>query len=474
MSAQKSYYPYYTADTTENVKLANLCSQKVESSFIVPEKVSKDYKKDFNAIKKESVDYTKALIKYTNTTDELINPFIQSVYKRIVDGNPTLSGYTIALSCYPMMNAANMGGKVVVFYIPLLSRLENESEVAAILCHELAHGELDHIQKGIRKTLDDYYNKDFQKELKATMKDEFNINAKMNLLSLKFTFGSRYHSRGLEKSADSLGYIFLSKTSFDASQSVSALEVLKHVDEPVYRDKFDYEKYFKCSTSKFDFNSIKPYKKTSIFTEVEKSNLDTLADSLRTHPDCEKRMGYIRDLMIKNPPKPYSKSDPSTYNTIQWSSAMEMIQAYFDYSYYDYALFNALSYFSKKPNDEYLKTIIALSLSGLYEAMKKHELSDYISNYSEESPVEFNDFLFMINNLRISELSSLTNCFYQTNISTLNENEFSIAAGYFNSKMNDDGKVKIWQDKYKSSYKEGRFTYLLDLNTKTESAKKKH
>ena len=55
------------------------------------------------------------------------------------------------------------------------------------------------------------------------MKEEFNLNAKINLLQLKFAFGTRFHNRQNEKAADSLGYSF---SKLDVTQATSAIATL--------------------------------------------------------------------------------------------------------------------------------------------------------------------------------------------------------------------------------------------------------
>ena len=178
-------------------------------------------------------------------------------------------------------------------------------------------------------------------------------------------------------------------------------------------------------------------------------------------------------MMTRIPPKQGVSSDAKAYDKIQWASAVEMIHAFYVYEYYDYSLYNALNYLSENPNDEFLKTSVTLSTAALYQAMKDHELADYISNYSEDNMASFNDMLFMLNNIRLSDLGSFVNCVYENKVAPIKENEFTIAAGYCNSKTIEDGKISEWQAKYKSGYKDGRFKYLLDVNPKAETKKKK-
>ena len=466
---QYNYFPYYTSDSTVSIKLADSCSKRVGGAFVVPQGVNAKYKKDFLIQKEGQADYTKSLIKHTNLRDSILYPFLVSVYNKIAEANPSLKNYSLVISDWPMMNACYIGGRVIVFYAPLLSRMKNESQVAAILCHELAHGELDHVQKGIKKRLDEFYDKDFQEELRKTLKEEFNLSSKINLLALKYAFTSSYHHRSLEKEADSLGYVFLSKTNYDTHEALSALAELKVIDKPAFDPAINYSEFFKCSTSTFDFSSIKPYQRTTLFNVAAQK--DTLADSLRTHPDCDKRIGYIKELMKTIPPHHGSGIDTSRFSKVKWAAAVEMIMGFHSYEYYDLSLFNALLYLKQYPDNDFLKAMVILNWYGLYNAMKNHELADYVSNYSDENPAELNNLIHLINSLRLPEMAEFGNCFSSKN--KVNETEYSIAADYCTSIINDDKKSSAFQEQYKSTYKNGRFISLLDLNQKPVDPKNK-
>ena len=65
-------------------------------------------------------------------------------------------------------------------------------------------------------------------------------------------------------------------------------------------------------------------------------------DTLKSHPDCAKRMRYVLALaqgQVADGPQPAS---PPDFARIRAASRLEIIQSWFDYDCYDHALFEAL------------------------------------------------------------------------------------------------------------------------------------
>ena len=473
--SQAVYYPFYTNDTTNNHLLSLELSNKVKNSFTLPSGVNSKYKKEFLDIQKEHCNYVKDLVRNTTIADSIILPYLKTVLGNIQNANPSLNKYNIILSDVPKNNVAYIGGNTIVFYVPMFSRLENESQLAAILCHEIAHGELNHPQLGLIKRLDAYYSKDFQKELEKTKKEKYNVYKKLTELGLKYTYDYCKHSRAFEKSADSLGYIFLSKTDYNSGDIITMLEILKHSDEPLYKDSIIYSTIFNCNNLKFDFNSIKPYKSTSIFkiSAEAKAIEDSILDALKTHPECDLRIEYARELMKSIPPHFDYKSNNREFEKLKWYCAMEMIAGYYKYEQYDQSLYNSLLFLQHYPNNEYLHNMIVLNYYNLYSAMKDHELADLLSNYSEENYKTFNDYLFTINNLRLSELKELIQCFYTSHKASITEDEYGISANYCYANITEDASVEKWRQKYVDKYKMGRFNKLPGLIPDPKKKKKK-
>ena len=111
------------------------------------------------------------MVKYTSLTDSIIEPYIQSVFAKILKANPQLKDYILVVTSTPIMNAVNVGGHVIIFYVPLLSIVETESQLASVLCHEIAHGELNHVETKVKSRFDTFYSQEFQKELNKTLSE---------------------------------------------------------------------------------------------------------------------------------------------------------------------------------------------------------------------------------------------------------------------------------------------------------------
>src|SRR5262245_16702048 len=100
-TSQPYYFPFYAADSSEPVKLAEECSLKIDKSFILPEDVSSAYKKAYNLQREESMDYVRSLVKYTSYNDELISPYLSSIFSNIIAANPRLRNYRLVVSNWP-------------------------------------------------------------------------------------------------------------------------------------------------------------------------------------------------------------------------------------------------------------------------------------------------------------------------------------------------------------------------------------
>jgi beta-barrel assembly-enhancing protease len=174
--------------------------------------------------------------------------------------------------------ATNQG--IIFVTIGLLSQLENEGQLAAVLSHEIAHYEREHS-----------INKILENEKIETQNTSGRYNRKDSRMRLLSAF-----SRDMEFEADSLGFIRLVERGYDKQVAISVLDVLQFKMLPI--DDLD-----------FDYN----YLTLGMTTIPEKLKPDSLApiplfddddeDSDSTHPNISKRRSKIMVLSENNTSK---------------------------------------------------------------------------------------------------------------------------------------------------------------------------
>ncbi|MFD3002602.1 M48 family metallopeptidase [Pontibacter toksunensis] len=392
-----------------------------------------------------------------------MEPYIQSVFREVLKANSDLPNTKLILSRSPVENAYALADGTVFFNIGLLAKLENESQIAFIICHELAHIKLRHMERGIKESLDAFYSKDFKKQYRQTAKEEYNRNSKMGALLQGLSLANLQHKRSFEKQADSLGYIFLSKTKYSTAEVYTALQALDVIDAPYSTRKLDLGSLFSCPD--FNYNYEQEHAKaSSIFDVVEATSaLPDNPDTLRTHPDCQKRMLYIRELEQVIP----VDASRQTFQTSQLESIKllckrEVVQSLYDMQQYDYALFNALLLLREQPESNYLKSMVMLCLFELKRHLLLHRFAEVVSVASAYHPENFQQLLRVLHNLNTSDFKGISNCFAQKMPIEEGTQEHLLAAQYASAVLREDTEEaqqtkKIYLDKHK----EGRFRKML-------------
>lgn len=468
----RPYIPFYLKDTTVLTPIAEACMESVEASYILPSNVNREYRKAFHEITDDAIDEMEYLIRYTSLYDTILYPYLKSVLANIIIANPEFAHCRIILTRSPVENAFAFGDGTILFNVGLLAKMENESQVAFAICHELAHGFFRHPQMGIKKTLDAYFNKEFQKKVKQVERhEEFDKNKKIKELLVSFTMNRLYDMRLYEKQADSLGYFLLRKTQYDVKQSIRSLAMLDTIEKPYYAGKIDYAKYFNCLSSHYNFAIEEPKTKSIFQVKEVKTELDD-SDSLSTHPDCQKRIGFLNEVMLTNPAPASTLPDNTRFEKIRLNARYEVIQSWFDYEYYDYALYNCLQMLEQNYNNIYLHSMIELCLYQLKSFMINHEYSEVVSNISKNNPDNFNDLIRILNRLNVDDFNLFDQCFFSTHIKST-EDEYLLAAAFASATIqNDKPAVEKLRSQYLKLYKDGRFSKMIDV--KTEKKKKKY
>ncbi|MBL7828853.1 MAG: M48 family metallopeptidase [Saprospiraceae bacterium] len=456
-------FPFYTtagADQRE-VEIDRI-KVSFDAHFSVPARYDKERKKIYLNQKAEMLEQLNETVREKSVFDDVLAPFVQKVHQQIVKADPSLKDTRVILTAEPVPNAYSVGDGTIVVFTGLLSELENEDQLAFILCHELAHYQLRHAPVQMEKRIDFLQSKAFKEQVKKVETAQYNQADLYEKLVMNTTFQSRYHHRDLERQADSLAFVVFLKTPYSAQQAVRVMQLFEKMDQPVTDSTMQLSHHFGCTDYPFNPQWIAK-EEASIWGGAAEKTIEkrkSLADSLSTHPDSPKRRAWLEEMMRQSQP-PHRDALASNYGDIQLLSALENVQAWYDVERYDETIYWALIYGKIYPNMRYFKNMLGLAMHGLWEKARAHHLSDVLEQPSPYNDAPYNELLKFLNQLRIREMLELQSCFAQEN----EQDEYGLMCAYLYQKAKENTeKVNQLKQKYLKSYPKGRFSDLLQSN----------
>ncbi|RSK48761.1 M48 family metalloprotease [Hymenobacter rigui] len=457
---QTTYTPYYSADTTQAYQLAVAHRTAIQAHLGAAKTGNSEYREHYKRIVRETSSEVYNAIRHSALLDAELNAMVQRVFRQIQQANPQVASARLVLTRNPQANAYAVGNGTVILNVGLLPGLENESQLAFVLCHELAHIQCRHMETSIQERLTTLHSREMRRQVRRIIQAEYNINSRMKDLVMGLSLDGSYHQRRHERQADSLGYVLLKRTTYEAPQAYRALELLDHIDEPVVKEPLELGRYFSCAEFPKTFEAA-PARPQSIFTvkTPEKTVLQT-TDTLKSHPDCAKRMRYLRELTAGQIAEGTQPVTPE-FARLRSISRLEVVQSWFDTDCYDHALFDALQQLRSDPQNAYLRSMVLLSLYELQHYQLDHRFTEVVSNMSEHNPANFNQLLTVLYGLRTTEYKQLSACFAQLAPAPADD-EFTLAARYAAAMLAaDQPQATALRQQYQARFRAGRFTTLL-------------
>ncbi len=421
LSYGQTSYTFFVDDSLMKVKYAkevdNIKETKIKS-------LDKKYLKDYKEIYNESFSNIKELILSKEAiTDTAINNYLQRIVQEIIQKNKELSGLKLRVIFTRNLwaNAYSMGDGTIAVNAGMLLYLNNEAELAFIISHELAHYYLDHSGKAIDKYVTTINSEEYQKELKAIAKKKFGVNKELDKLSKAVVFDSRKHSRTHESEADYYAFKFLRNSLFNMNGIISCLEVLDKTSDSSFFAPLKLEIVLKNDDYPFKKRWIE--EESSIFSEInikkDTSNKKEI-DSLKTHPDCKKRITLLKDSVAKfaKNNQPYFITNQANFNKIKEKFLMEGIEYCYTSNNLSRNLYYALSLLQQQQEKPFAVYSIARCLNILYDKQKNHHLGEAIDDENKFFDADYNLVLKMLSKLRLPEIADLNFNFCKANLST--------------------------------------------------------
>lgn len=457
-----TYRPLPVEESAEKSWAAAAASQHKQDLDKLPSRNRKYYE----TIYKERYESIKTLFTdHAVVSDKEASQYLQSLAAEIIQKNPALSHLNprIFFSKTYWPNASSQGEGTILFNIGLFNRLQNESQAAFILCHELAHLYLDHSNKNIDRYVSTVYSDEFQKELKKINNAEYQGQKQLTELTRGLAFLNRRHSRGHETSADSLALEWMKNTAFRIEESLTCLALLDSVDEDKYNVSPPLEKVF----------AFKDYPFRAQWVQEEKSLFSTMAatdaeqnkkekDSLKTHPDCSTRV-LVLSPRVEQYRKTNSIASPMN------EALFRRLQQTFDYEIIEYcyrsdkvsrSLYYSLQMLERFPGDPYLVANTGKCLTRLYLEQKNHTLSKVVDLPSPYNDKKYDKLLHFIQRVRLTDLAAFS-YYYLLPVQSQYATSEEFVAALIRSKeyFNKPDEKQTWINHYQKQFPTGKYKF---------------
>lgn len=402
---KSSYRPILPSEKGADSLISEVAGKYFEDVKQLPKPYHNELKEVYN---NRSTDLQKKLKRGDFYLEGEINDYFQHIFQTILESNPDIEqdGLRILVSRYTFPNAFCMGEGTLVFNLDLLRHLKNESQIAFILCHELAHQTLNHVNHSIEKRTSFIHSKELKRELKRISKSEYNVNSKMTTLLKTVVFSDRRHSREHEAEADALAIEYMSNTPYDMSQALTCLAILDKVDEEEVENSLDLKAIF--HSPNFPFKDKWTAEETTLFGSFKKDEEEWDADSLKTHPDCEKRIKLLQeayDIESTSKEKILFLQDEKSFHSLVFTSRFERVANAYFFEAVDKSLYTSLLLLKEYPTDAWLHSMVGKNLHAIYTAQKNYALSDVLSKSAPWQPQGYQGFLDFLWKLRLSEIA---------------------------------------------------------------------
>lgn len=268
--------------------------------------------------------------------NDQVGIYVNKVFDKVLaaDGGVTKNDVRLYIVKSNYSNAFASDQGAIFVTTGLLTRIQNEAQLAFILCHELVHFKKKH-------SIDVFvYSK--TKDQKSTKES-----------SVLDFFSKAAYSKEKETEADKNGLDIFLKTGYSADAAVSVFNVLHYSYLPFSSIEFDRS-----------FVEIGPFKwlnnqfigeTTPVFAEEDED------DTSSTHPNTFKRKELIKSIISGNEGKEYLISKEE-FQLIQKICRYEYCREALLNRDYTGAIYSAFALLKEDTTNLYLKKVIAKSL----------------------------------------------------------------------------------------------------------------
>jgi Zn-dependent protease with chaperone function len=460
---EKTYSPAPFLDT-----IPREINDSLKARLVRQRKAIKGKQSQRNFIYSLYEKHNETLVKYFNEDNFIendeITDYLHQVLLKVLRSNPQIQG-DISIYAFrsSVPNAFTFWDGTIGVTLGLLARIENEDELAFVISHELAHHYSHHIDKRIAEIARINYDPQIEKEIKNIKSDQFEKYTKLKKLFKDLGLSLNYHNRAEEFQADSVGLTFMLRTAYRPQASLRLMEILDSANAPRFKKNIDIKKTF--TFPKYTFKDAwLEYSKSTMYHKTGDDEYGE-SDTVRTHPDCKRRIIALKELLKAN--NASSERIPLNPDAaiirISQRSDIEIVESENHFRHYGKSFFYTLALLQKYPDNRYLHGMVGRNLALIYQSMKDHQFGKVISFPDERFEENYNRILSFLQNLRIMEVASLSyNYMVQKDETYFQDEEFLYSFWYAAQMPMSDLSANLVKDDYLQRFQNGKYVKFLN------------
>jgi len=233
--------------------------------------------------------------------DKEVYGYVESIVHQITEANHTLVPEKpfVLIDRSSAVNAYALGGNVLAVNLGLITFSGSREELALAIAHEMSHNILHHVENAMLQKTEWLSSDEYQKSLDAVLDSKYERLSRLKKVLEGYGFSRSRHQRYHESEADSLAVVLLKKSNiaFEASWFL-------HLDS----SDMEYQLPLRHSLSAFFTAYHLPYEESWMLRRSHGlstrsytfSDTSSIADSLKTHPECVERYNRTRLLSTPN------------------------------------------------------------------------------------------------------------------------------------------------------------------------------
>ncbi len=347
--------------------------------------------------------------------DERFISFVKEKVQMIADKNPGVRrDFNILIAKDNEPNAFNFGDNTLVVNSGLFYYLNNDNQFNGIICHEIAHAQLEHtinsILSRIRK------NNDKKTEV-SLLKKSANQQEKAFEMFRTMLYSNMKERREQEIRADSLGFEYYKRLGLQKVAFVSALQLLKSVDEqkPDSIYTTTYRRVFDIPNQKFkdEWLKMEDFSKYNYKLYTKKIS----EDSLKSHPNINLRIALLKKKLTDNDSIQNEQDATAGFKELRELAGKRIIPNYYDTEKYGLGIYKCLAILQTNPDDDFAKFYLGKFFNKIYEARKAYTLNRYLDKIDpKEQSYSYQQFLSLMWNLNLDEIQKIKNFYEKSEI----------------------------------------------------------